>query len=137
MWSHGLALELGGEGPAVIAVNPGSPLGCKMVKEGGSVAGKDLQIGAGILARAVLDDEFTGATGQYVDNDVGRFAACQCARRATVSRTHGGDRSPAGCVAGTSAALGGGSSVDTIHWMLLSRLNVASPVLHHCSSLLE
>ena len=73
-WSRVLAQALK-DGPAIIAVNPGSLLGSKMVKEGFGVAGGDLGIGAEILARAALADEFAAASGQYFDNDKGRFAA--------------------------------------------------------------
>jgi NAD(P)-dependent dehydrogenase (short-subunit alcohol dehydrogenase family) len=75
MWSRSLALELEGRGPAVIAVNPGSLLGTKMVKEGFGTAGKDIRIGAEILVRAALSDEFAAASGRYFDNDSGRFAS--------------------------------------------------------------
>ncbi|WP_442510482.1 SDR family NAD(P)-dependent oxidoreductase [Novipirellula sp. SH528] len=74
MWSRHLALSLGDEGPAIIAVNPGSMLGSKMVKEAYGVGGKDIQIGAEILTRAATSDEFASASGQYFDNDLGRFA---------------------------------------------------------------
>ena len=74
MWSHALALSLGKDGPSVIAVNPGSMLGTKMVKEAYGVAGGDVGIGAGILQRAALSDEFATASGKYFDNDAGRFA---------------------------------------------------------------
>ena len=33
-----------------------------------------LDIGANILCRAALDDEFADASGKYYDNDAGRFA---------------------------------------------------------------
>ncbi len=74
MWSHSLALELGDNGPMIVAVNPGSLLGSKMVQDGLGVAGKDIGIGADILVRAALSDEFASASGQYFDNDAGRFA---------------------------------------------------------------
>jgi NAD(P)-dependent dehydrogenase (short-subunit alcohol dehydrogenase family) len=73
MWSRELAKKP--DAPIVIAVNPGSLLATKMVKEGFGVAGTDLGIGADILCRAALDDEFENASGQYFDNDSGRFAA--------------------------------------------------------------
>ncbi|MEM7198987.1 MAG: SDR family NAD(P)-dependent oxidoreductase [Planctomycetota bacterium] len=75
MWSRSLALSLGGQGPAIVAVNPGSMLGTKMVQEAFGVAGGDVGIGAEILRRAVLTDEFATASGQYFDNDSGQFAA--------------------------------------------------------------
>ncbi|MDP1767233.1 MAG: SDR family NAD(P)-dependent oxidoreductase [Nitrospirota bacterium] len=74
MWSHRLAISLGNKGPAIIAVNPGSFLGSKMVKEAYGTTGKDLRIGADILTRAALADEFASASGQYFDNDSGQFA---------------------------------------------------------------
>jgi len=75
MWSRHLALSLNQEGPAIIAVNPGSLLGSKMVKESFGVEGGDLQIGADILTRAALSEEFASASGQYFDNDSKQFAA--------------------------------------------------------------
>ena len=74
MWSRALALSLGKDGPSVVAVNPGSMLGTKMVKEAYGVAGGDVGIGADILCRAALSDEFATASGKYFDNDAGRFA---------------------------------------------------------------
>ena len=74
MWSRDMALALDDDGPAIIAVNPGSLLGSKMVKEAFGVAGGDLRIGADILTRAALADEFAAASGQYFDNDSGQFA---------------------------------------------------------------
>ena len=75
MWSRSLALSLEDRGPVVIAVNPGSMLGSKMVKEAYGVDGSDLGIGADILCRAALADEFADASGRYFDNDSGRFAS--------------------------------------------------------------
>ena len=74
MWSRHLAGQLGADGPVIVAVNPGSLLASKMVKEGFGVAGNDLSIGVGILLRAALSDEFAAASGQYFDNDIGRFS---------------------------------------------------------------
>ncbi|QIZ75801.1 SDR family NAD(P)-dependent oxidoreductase [Ferrimonas lipolytica] len=73
MWSVDMAQKLGNQGPAVIAVNPASFLGSKLVKEAYGVAGNDLQIGADILYRAALADEFANASGKYFDNDAGQF----------------------------------------------------------------
>ncbi len=75
MWSRSMALSLKDGGPAIIAVNPGSMLGTKMVKQAYGVAGGDLRIGAEILVRAALSEEFAAASGQYFDNDTGRFAS--------------------------------------------------------------
>jgi len=60
-------------GPIFIAANPGSLLASKMVKEGFGVAGNDLQIGADILCRLSLDDDYANASGRYWDNDAGGF----------------------------------------------------------------
>lgn len=60
-------------GPVFIAINPGSLLATNMVRDGFGVAGNDLSIRADILCRAALDDEFADASGQYFDNDAGRF----------------------------------------------------------------
>jgi len=75
MWSRTMALSLGDDGPSVIAINPGSLLASKMVKQAFGVAGSDIRIGAEILCRAALEDEFANATGQYFDNDSGQFAS--------------------------------------------------------------
>jgi len=58
-----------------VPVNPGSLLGSKMVKEAFGVAGGDIRIGAEILSRAALSDEFAAASGQYFDNDSGQFSS--------------------------------------------------------------
>ena len=73
MWSRAMA-QAHPDGPMVVAVNPGSLLASKMVVEGFGVAGNDINIGADILVRAALSDEFTDASGKYFDNDSGRFA---------------------------------------------------------------
>lgn len=72
IWSQELAKDLP-DGPVVVAVNPGSLLASKMVKEGFGIAGNDMQIGVDILCRAALSDEFANASGRYFDNDAGRF----------------------------------------------------------------
>lgn len=79
-------------GQVAVAVNPGSLLASKMVREGFGVPGKDVDIGARILVRAALEDDFdSAATGRYWDNDAGRFAdphsdALDPAKVATVVR---------------------------------------------------
>lgn len=74
-WSHALAQKLGDGGPAIIAVNPGSMLSTKMVKEAFGGARQSVDVGVDILTRAALSDEFVGASGKYFDNDSGRFAS--------------------------------------------------------------
>ena len=71
MWTRELAKEA--NSPMAVAVNPGSLLASKMVKEGFGIAGNDLSIGAGILCRAALSDDFAEASGKYFDNDAGDF----------------------------------------------------------------
>ncbi|MEM9069537.1 MAG: SDR family NAD(P)-dependent oxidoreductase [Myxococcota bacterium] len=72
MWSRALADALGADGPSVVAVNPGSMLGTKMVRDGFGVAGGDVAIGARILVRLALEAEGE-ESGKYFDNDIGRF----------------------------------------------------------------
>ena len=74
MWSRSLALSRRRDGPAIIAVNPGSMLASKMVREAFGVAGRDIGLGAETLSRAALSDEFAAASGYYFDNDSGQFA---------------------------------------------------------------
>jgi hypothetical protein len=48
-----------------LAVNPGSLLASKMVKVGFGVAGNGIRIGAEVLCRAALSDDFASASGKY------------------------------------------------------------------------
>lgn len=73
MWSQQMALELNSAGPILIAVNPGSMLGSKMVQQGFGVTGKDISIGADIVTHLSLDDEYSDASGKYFDNDYAEF----------------------------------------------------------------
>ena len=73
IWTREWAKTLA-EGPMMVAVNPGSLLASKMVKEGFGVAGSDLNIGADILIDAALGTRFADAAGAYFDNDSGAFA---------------------------------------------------------------
>jgi len=75
MWSRHMALILKNNSPVFIAVNPGSLLATKMVKEGFGMEGSDISIGAKILVRLALEDEFETASGKYFDNDYGRLAS--------------------------------------------------------------
>ncbi|KGX92092.1 oxidoreductase [Pontibacillus halophilus JSM 076056 = DSM 19796] len=70
MWTYGLSQHVA---PVVVAVNPMSLLGSKMVKNAFGLDGKDINIGAEILCRAALSDTFRDATGKYFDNDIGEF----------------------------------------------------------------
>lgn len=74
MWSRFMA-KAHPDGPVIVAVNPASMLGSKMVKDAFGVAGGDLHIGADILIRAALSDDFADASGKYFDNDNGQFAS--------------------------------------------------------------
>ncbi|NEN89059.1 MAG: SDR family NAD(P)-dependent oxidoreductase [Okeania sp. SIO3H1] len=75
MWSRSLAVSLENNAPMIVAINPGSMLGSKMVKQAFGVAGGDIRIGAEILTRVALTDEFQTASGKYFDNDLGQFAS--------------------------------------------------------------
>lgn len=74
MWSLDMANALGNDGPAIIAVNPKSFLGSKMVRQAYGSDGHDLGLGADILCRAALSDDFATASGKYFDNDIESFA---------------------------------------------------------------
>ena len=76
MWSIELAEQFKktGEGPMIVAINPKSFLGSKMVKEAYGMQGHDLRFGVDILHRAALSDEFKDASGKYYDNDLEAFA---------------------------------------------------------------
>ncbi|RSD29850.1 SDR family NAD(P)-dependent oxidoreductase [Vibrio pectenicida] len=75
MWSQQLGLEWQNTGPMVVAVNPKSFLGSKMVKDAYGVAGGDIQQGVDILVKAALSDDFSQAYGKYFDNDIGSFTS--------------------------------------------------------------
>lgn len=75
MWSRYVALSLKGAGPIVVAVNPKSFLGSKMVEQAYGVPGGSLQIGADVLIEAALSPEFSQANGLYFDNDIGQFTS--------------------------------------------------------------
>lgn len=74
MWSNAMAKELKDKGIVVVSINPKSFLGSKMVKEAYGISGSDLSVGADILCRAALSDEFADANGKYFDNDIGKFS---------------------------------------------------------------
>ena len=73
IWSAALAHQMP-QGPLSVAVNPGSLLATKMVKEGFGIEGHDVTIGADILVEAATSSRFTEASGAYFDNDAGVFA---------------------------------------------------------------
>lgn len=58
----------------IVSVNPKSFLGSKMVKEAYGMQGSPLSIGADILYKAALSDEFENAHGKYYDNDRESFS---------------------------------------------------------------
>ncbi|WP_216093194.1 SDR family NAD(P)-dependent oxidoreductase [Planococcus maritimus] len=70
MWSIELAKHVT---PVVVAINPKSLLGTKMVKKAFGTEGHDLTIGADLLCRAALTEEFVDADGKYYDNDQEAF----------------------------------------------------------------
>ena len=74
MWNYYLSHLLKENIGVLVAINPASFLGSKMVKEAYGTSGKDINIGVDILSRAALNDEFKDASGKYFDNDIGRFS---------------------------------------------------------------
>ena len=75
MWSRTMAHLHKNRALVFVAVNPGSLLATKMVKEGFGVAGDDIRVGSDVLVRAALADEFAEASGLYFDNDKGHFSS--------------------------------------------------------------
>ena len=73
IWSQELAKNLSNN-QVMVAVNPGSLLASKMVKEGFGIAGNDLSVGAKVLVNAALSEDFAHASGKYYDNDTQQFA---------------------------------------------------------------
>ncbi len=74
MWTMAMA-ELYAQGPHFVAVNPKSFLGSKMVREAYGKEGYDVKIGAEILFKAALSEEFAHASGKYYDNDYATFSS--------------------------------------------------------------
>ncbi|MEO1344238.1 MAG: SDR family NAD(P)-dependent oxidoreductase [Pseudomonadota bacterium] len=72
IWSQEMA-KAHPDGPTVIAVNPGSLLATNMVRDGFGIAGNDISIGSGILVELALGEGYDAHSGQYWDNDAGRF----------------------------------------------------------------
>ena len=60
----------------IIAVNPASLLGTKMVK-GFNTSGNDISIGVNILKSLSLDPEHVHHSGEYYDNDNQQYASPQ------------------------------------------------------------
>ena len=75
MWTYYLAKQYKQTGPTMFPVNPGSLLASKMVKEGFGIAGNDISIGANILVRLSLEEGLEPFSGQYFDNDQGKYSA--------------------------------------------------------------
>ncbi|MEO0570582.1 MAG: SDR family NAD(P)-dependent oxidoreductase [Bacteroidota bacterium] len=69
MWSFELAKKE--SGVSVIAVNPGSLLNTKMVKEAYGHYWSSADKGATILCNLATSEEFDGTSGRYFDNDKG------------------------------------------------------------------
>ncbi len=74
MWSCHLGRLAGAEQTTYVAINPGSMLATRMVKEAYDVSGRDVGIGVAILTRLALTDDLADAQGAYFDNDADRFA---------------------------------------------------------------
>ncbi len=77
MWTRHMGNSFSDNGPVFIAVNPGSFLGTKMVKEGFNTSGNDINIGVDILTSLALDSEHQVNSGKYYDNDNGKYSAPQ------------------------------------------------------------
>lgn len=77
MWTRHMANQLGSDGPIIIAVNPASLLGTKMVKEGFNTSGNDINIGVNILTSLSLDTKHADHSGDYFDNDRQSYAPPQ------------------------------------------------------------
>ncbi|WP_370302854.1 SDR family NAD(P)-dependent oxidoreductase [Pseudooceanicola sp.] len=73
LWNQAFA-DSHPDGPVSLAVNPGSLLATRMVREGFGTSGNNLNIGVDILTQAALSQDFATASGRYYDNDAGRFA---------------------------------------------------------------
>lgn len=74
IWTRYMAQHRNSNGPTFIAVNPGSLLATKMVKEGFGMAGNDIHKGSDILTQLALDERYSSANGKYFDNDIGSFS---------------------------------------------------------------
>lgn len=68
-WTKALSDESSDEGIVFLAVNPGSMLATKMVKEGFGHSAKSIDVGRDILVKAALDSEMTEHNGEFYDND--------------------------------------------------------------------
>lgn len=86
LWSQHFAADHP-DGPVSIAINPGSLLATRMVREGFGTSGNDISIGTDILIKAALSDDFAQASGRYWDNDAGRFGPTYPAQQAQVLTT--------------------------------------------------
>lgn len=71
IWSFRLAAEI--SGIDVIAVNPGSLLNTRMVREAFGSSWSSADKGADILCDLAVSEKYNGETGKYFDNDKGRF----------------------------------------------------------------
>ena len=67
MWSFYLSKNRNLNDPIFIALNPGSLLATKMVKEGFGVEGHNINIGADITIKAAISSEFDCSNGRYYD----------------------------------------------------------------------
>jgi len=74
IWSRVLGLKYKTTGPTIIAINPKSLLGSKMVKDAFGITGSDLSPGAEVLCQASLCNAFANASGLYFDNDQEKFS---------------------------------------------------------------
>ena len=73
MWSIELGLNENNTYGSIIALNPGSLLATKMVKEGFGIEGNDLNKGANIIYALATEEKYHESSGLYFDNDKGNF----------------------------------------------------------------
>ena len=73
MWSFFLAKKY--PKLTITAVNPGSLLDTPMVQKAFGHSQKPVSVGAEILYRLALEENFSGVTGSYFDNDQGDFGS--------------------------------------------------------------
>lgn len=74
MWSIAMGTAFKDKGVTIVAVNPGSLLATKMVKDAYGIEGSDITLGSNILKAAALSDDFKFAGGKYFDNDKAKFS---------------------------------------------------------------
>lgn len=73
VWTKVFSDEYSSKGIVFLAINPGSMLATKMVKEGFGHSVKSVDIGRDILVKAALDIDMARHSGEFYDNDNQEF----------------------------------------------------------------